>query len=636
VQDLHRLARFTQVLNACYVRDSARNVDCRFRRRGPDLISTNGLPRMTPTSPFPDRPIRFGTRGSALALAQTNLAADRFRAAHPECAVEIRVISTEGDVDTSSPLTEIGGRGVFTNAIEAAILRGEVDAAVHSAKDLPSALHPAVPIVAYADRDDPRDVLISRHGTTLDRLPAQPVIGTSSRRRDVQILRLRPDARIVNIRGNIDTRLRKAEGPEFDGIVLAAAGIRRIGCQDRICESFPVERVVPSPGQGAIAIQARAGSDAAALLETIDDPLVSTPVGIERAFLAAIGAGCAYPVGAYAAASRDGHRLIAMLADETGDRIAFVDEQLAVGEERAHAAEIAVCLQAELGTSSGSKSWNGWTGVKEDLKGARVVVTRPRRQAGPLIATLARWGAEPLPLPTIRIEPIGDMAPLDIAIAETRRGLFDWCVFSSANAVEIFASRMDALDIHPSQFAATRVAAVGQVTAAAVADAGLNLTLVPESATADALAVQLCRVMRAGERVLYPRSAMGRDVLPNELKAAGIDVQAIDVYRTLPELNVDQQVLDRVRRGDVDVITFASPSSVRQFVAMLGPECAGLNKMPVVCAGPVTAQAAREAGLLVTAVSESPDVAAMSKAIAGFWLNARPETAHAENGRRAR
>src|SRR5215217_2567298 len=336
---------------------------------------------MTLTSPFPDRPIRFGTRGSALALAQTNLAADRFRAAHPECAVEIRVISTEGDVDTSSPLTEIGGRGVFTNAIEAAILRGEVDAAVHSAKDLPSALHPAVPIVAYADRDDPRDVLISRHGTTLDRLPAQPVIGTSSRRRDVQILRLRPDARIVNIRGNIDTRLRKAEGPEFDGIVLAAAGIRRMGWQDRISEYFPVERVVPSPGQGAIAIQARAGSDAAAFLESIDDPFVSAPVGIERAFLAAIGAGCTYPVGAYAKRSDEGYRLIAMLADASGDRVAFASERLGAGEERVHAAEIAACLQAEITAASRTTSWTGWNEDEEDLRGARVVVTRPRRQA---------------------------------------------------------------------------------------------------------------------------------------------------------------------------------------------------------------------------------------------------------------
>lgn len=581
---------------------------------------------MTLNPPFPDRPVRFGSRGSALALAQTNLAADRFRAFYPRRAVEVHVISTEGDIDKTSPLTEIGGRGVFTSAIEAAILRGEVDAAIHSAKDLPSALHPAVPIAAYPDRDDPRDVLVTRHGTTLDLLPARPLIGTSSRRREVQILCLRPDARIVIIRGNIDTRLRKAEGEAFDGIVLAAAGIRRMGWHDRISEYFPVERVVPSPGQGAIAVQARAGSDAEAVLETIDDPFVSTSVGIERAFLAAIGAGCAFPVGAYAVKSEEGYRLIAMLAEATGDRVAFASERLSGGEERVHAAEIAACLQAEIATTSRARSWNGSTGdlerEVEDLRGARVVVTRPRRQAGPLIDSLVRRGAEPLPLPTIRIEPIDDLAQLDVAIEETRRGAFAWCVFTSANAVEVFANRMDALNVHPDQLASMRVAAVGRVTAAAVADAGLNLTLVPERATAEALALGLRQVMDARARVLYPRSAMGRDVLPNELRAAGFDVLAIDVYRTLPEPNIDRRVLDRLKRGEVDVLTFASPSSVRHLVALLASESIALNTIPVVCAGPVTAHAAREAGLFVAAVSESPDIASMSKAIAEFWLNA--------------
>jgi uroporphyrinogen-III synthase len=395
-----------------------------------------------------------------------------------------------------------------------------------------------------------------------------------------------------------------------------------MGWQDRISETFPVERVVPSPGQGAIAIQARAGSDAAAVLETIDDPFVATPVNIERAFLAATGVGCTFPVGAYAAASDGRFRLIAMLADAPGDRIAFADERLAAGEERVHAAEIAACLQAEIGATSGASLWNGWSGEECDLKGARVVVTRPRRQAGPLIASLLKRGAEPVPLPAIRIEPIGDTAELDLAIDETRRGAFDWCVFTSANAVEVFANRMDALDVHPNQLAPMRIAAVGRATASAVADAGLTVTLIPESATADALAATLRQTMRTGARVLYPRSAMGRDVLPDELRAAGFDVLAIDVYRTLPEPNVDQRVLDRVRRGEVDLITFASPSSVRHVVGLLGSNCVGLSTIPVVCAGPVTAKAAQEAGLLVTAVSESPDAAAMSNAIAAFWLDA--------------
>jgi uroporphyrinogen-III synthase len=233
------------------------------------------------------------------------------------------------------------------------------------------------------------------------------------------------------------------------------------------------------------------------------------------------------------------------------------------------------------------------------------------------------------------------MAELDLAIAEAGRGAFDWCVFTSANAVEVFANRMDALDIYPNQLAGVRVAAVGRATAAAVADAGLNLTLIPQFATADALAATLRQTMRAGARVLYPRSAMSRDVLLNELRAAGFDVLAIAAYRTVPEPNVDQRVLQRVQRGDVDLITFASPSSVRHVVALLGSDCVGLNAIPVVCAGPVTARAAREAGLLVTAVSESPDTATMTDAIAAFWRDAGAvaplvESATAHPGRSAR
>jgi uroporphyrinogen III methyltransferase/synthase len=179
---------------------------------------------------------------------------------------------------------------------------------------------------------------------------------------------------------------------------------------------------------------------------------------------------------------------------------------------------------------------------------------------------------------------------------------------------------MDALEVDSEQFAAVSVAAVGQATAEAVVEAGLRPALVPESATADALAATLRQVMRPGARIFYPRSAMGRDVLQNELRDAGFDVLAIDVYRTLPEPNVDSRVLDQVRRGEVDVLTFASPSSVRNLIDLLGQECVALSTIPTVCAGPITGQAAREAGLLVSAVSDRPDAAAMSAAVAAWWL----------------
>src|SRR5262245_23559766 len=395
---------------------------------------------MSPNLPGSGPPLRFGTRGSPLALAQTRLAIERFHSVYPEREVEIHVVRTAGDADRTSALSEIGGRGVFTNELEEAVLRGEIDAAVHSAKDLPSRVHPSAPIVAFPLRDDPRDVLVSRHGTTLAHLPSRPVVGTSSQRRDVQLRRLRPDIRIENLRGNIDTRLRKAEESEFDAIVLAAAGVHRLGRQDRIVEYFPVEVIVPSPGQGAIAIQAREGTETATLLAAIDDPAVSAPVRIERAFLAALDAGCAIPVGAHASRVGDAFRLVAMLANESGERLAFVDELLEPDDETRQAADIAARLLEETSGSESSRRWNGNRKLAGgDLERLRILVMRPRAQAGPLVAALTARGAEPVVLPTLRIVPVIDTRELDAALAEAARGAFRWLVLTSANAANVVA-----------------------------------------------------------------------------------------------------------------------------------------------------------------------------------------------------
>jgi hydroxymethylbilane synthase len=580
-----------------------------------------------------DRPVRFGTRGSVLALAQARLVIDRFQRAHPGLSTEIQVIRTEGDIDQTSPLTEIGGRGVFTSALEAAILRGEIDAAVHSAKDLPSRVHPAVPVVAFPSRDDPRDVLVSRHGTTLDRLPADPVIGTSSRRRDAQVTRLRPDACIRSLRGNIDTRLRKADGPDFDAIVIAAAGIRRMGWDDRITEVFPVERLVPAPGQGALAVQVRADSGVAALLASIDDSTVSGPVRIERAFLAAVGAGCSYPLGAYASLVEDQFRLVAMLADTSGERVATADEWLAAGDEQRHAAEIAARLAAQVGQApaNGKNVWNGWAPDDRRLTGARVVVTRPRQQAGPLLAALAACGAIPLLLPTIRTVPAADMDALDAALVAAGQGAFDWVAFTSANAVSAVARRMADLDMQPDHLAGVRVAAIGPATAAAATEAGFAVALIPVTATAEALAAALCETLRPGDRVLHPRSAIGRDALPEALRRVGVAVTAISAYRTHPEPDVDSAVLAQIKRGEIDAIHFASPSSVRNFVALLGPDRDAIADVPAVCAGPVTARAARDEGFSRVVISDDPGPEAMAAAVSAQLVShCRADHPHAK------
>lgn len=570
---------------------------------------------MIPIGSKPAQALRFGTRGSALALAQTALVADLLQQISPDTAVETVVIATEGDLDKVSPLAEIGGRGVFTNALEQAIAAGFVDAAVHCAKDLPTALPADLPLVAFPLRADPRDVLVSRHHTTLDRLPPNPVIGTSSRRRAVQVLRMRPDARIENLRGNIDSRLRKAESDTYDAIVLAAAGLERMGWLDRVCQVFSIEEMVPSPGQGAITLQSAPGNWFMAPLTRLDDPQVSLAVTIERAFLAAIGAGCTMPVGANAVREGDAFRLIAILADDLGERVAYADEPLQPGDEMVQAREIALRMQRSIGSAANASAWQGWG----ELRGARIAVTRPARQAGKLMAALADRGAIPLPMPTIRVEPVADNRCLDAALQAASRDAYDWMIFASANAAEVVGQRLEALGISGANLSGVEVAAVGEATSAALREIGLPVSLVPDVATGEGLGAALRLRKLTGVRILFPRSSLGGDQLPASLRAAGAVVDVVEAYRTVPELALAPEVLGQLRRGEVDAIAFSSPSSVVSLLALLGDERGVVSPIPAVCAGPVTAHAAREAGLHVAAVSSDPGATAMADAIVVHW-----------------
>jgi hydroxymethylbilane synthase len=243
--------------------------------------------------------VRIGTRGSALARWQTEHIAELLRAMHPGLQVEISVISTQGDRVIDKPLAQIGGKGVFTAELEAALRSGQIDYAVHSLKDLPTEPPDGVIIGAVTRRVDPADALVSRDGRTLKTLPMGSVVGTSSRRRAAQLLYLRPDLEIRDIRGNVDTRLRKVlEAGDYDAILLACAGLERLGRLDAVSERLGFDEMLPAPGQGALAVQCR-DDDSAALLAPIADAVTTAAVNAERAFLAGLGGGCSLPIAAY-------------------------------------------------------------------------------------------------------------------------------------------------------------------------------------------------------------------------------------------------------------------------------------------------------------------------------------------------
>ncbi len=248
-------------------------------------------------------PIRIGTRGSPLALAQAHQTRARLREAHQcdEAAIEIHIIKTSGDAIQDRPLSEAGGKGLFTKELDTALMMGGIDIAVHSAKDLPTFLPDALTIVGYLPREDVRDAWISREATRPQDLPEGAVVGSASLRRGAMLKRLRPDLSIVLLRGNVETRLRKVTEGEVAGTLLALAGLKRLGLADQATHILPIAEFVPAAGQGAIGITARVDdANARAALAPILCASTGYALAAERGFLTALDGSCRTPIGAHA------------------------------------------------------------------------------------------------------------------------------------------------------------------------------------------------------------------------------------------------------------------------------------------------------------------------------------------------
>ncbi len=259
-----------------------------------------------------------GTRGSKLAVRQTQIVIDALREAHPEYDFEIRTIKTTGDTVWDKPLALIGGKGLFVKEIEEELARGGIDMAVHSMKDLPAELKEGLVIGAVLAREDPRDAFVSKRHHSISELAPGCRVGTGSLRRKTQLLRYRKGLDVVPLRGNVDTRIRKIETENLDGIILAAAGIRRLGLAAVITEIIPADILVPTAGQGAIAIEVRCEDDVQNLLQAVNHERTYREVTIERAIQAAIGGGCHIPLGIHARIKDDRISLGLSLGNEEG------------------------------------------------------------------------------------------------------------------------------------------------------------------------------------------------------------------------------------------------------------------------------------------------------------------------------
>lgn len=263
-----------------------------------------------------------GTRSSQLALWQADFVIGELAKKYPELVVEKRLMTTKGDKILNAPLAKIGGKGLFTKELETAMLEGEIDIAVHSLKDMPVVVPEGLVITAITQRADPGDAFVSSKYESFQQLPAGAKVGTSSLRRKAQLLHARPDLQIEDLRGNVNTRLRKMEEENFDGIILACAGLKRLGFGDKIRQVLPQTMCLPAVGQGALAIECRqADKETRELLEFLNDKCTRLCTEAERGFLATVEGGCQVPVGVHAVSAEAGIRVEAVIASLDGSTL---------------------------------------------------------------------------------------------------------------------------------------------------------------------------------------------------------------------------------------------------------------------------------------------------------------------------
>lgn len=303
--------------------------------------------------------IKIGTRGSELALWQANYVADLLHQQYPDTTTELVIFKTKGDKILDKSLPSIGGKGLFTEELEQALLNGDIDCAVHSLKDLPTENPRGLTIGAIPERASVEDVLISKHGKTLDELPDAAKIGTSSLRRAAQLRRYRSDFEIIDIRGNVPTRIKKSLAPDgnYDAIVLARAGVERLELGEHITQIIPLDIMLPAPGQGAIGVQCRDKESARQLFGKIDDFITRLAVTAERAFLNQLEGGCSVPVAAYSKiVNRDKLQISGSVIQVDGKHIIKQSDEMSLSPRSKQTVATASKQSEELGRMLANKA----------------------------------------------------------------------------------------------------------------------------------------------------------------------------------------------------------------------------------------------------------------------------------------
>ncbi len=557
--------------------------------------------------------LRFGTRKSKLALWQTHAVKEAIEAQHPSVNCEVVEFSTRGDKILDQPLPEIGGKGLFTQELDEAILSGEIDLAVHSLKDLPTDPTEGLSTVPLLEREIANDVFISRDKTPFSEMPAGARIGTSSPRRRSQLLLLRPDIEVVDIRGNVPTRIDKVDQQMVDGVVLAAAGVLRVGMEDRIASTFSFEEMIPAPGQGMIAATLRSDNKALReILEALRSEDEACEVALERELLAAIGGGCSLPFASRAESKEKNCRLVGRIVSPNGHQ-ALTVERYSLGPDGL-VQEVSEALKAHQGLDLLFRE-DAESVCRMPLARKNILVTRGGRQSGKFCRMLAERGANPIPIPLIRFTNLMDASRADSLVAELEKS--DWLAFTSLNGARFILEKCGSEVIPRS----VNVACVGGKTAEFLTRSGVEADFVPSQFNGTTLGLEL--PAEPGQRVLIPGPVEFEDKLPNALVSRNIDAVPFTVYRT-EQVTIREEALAIVKEN-VDVITFASPSAVNSFVAQFEDAKEISNRCVMACIGPTTQERAHELGLTIQVLPEQYTLESLISGLEEFFAD---ETQH--------
>ncbi len=546
--------------------------------------------------------IWIGSRGSALALAQANLVADAL--ARDGRRSRIVIVETEGD--RRAPDTA-WGEGAFVASIERALLSGRVDVAVHSAKDIPTEEDPRLRLGAFLPRADPRDALVVRTDATerrLDDLPPGTMVGTDSPRRTGFLLARRPDLVVHPLHGNVDTRLHRLDSGETDALVLACAGLDRMGLADRIAERLEPDIVPPAPGQGAIALQIRR-DDARmlAICAAIDDHRTRVAVEAERTFLSASGGGCRAPIGALATIADGQLDLLGGYASTDGSDTSLARRRgpLSAGADLARELANGLDARARVRASAGHVDPGD---PQPDAR--RVLVTRATEQADDLVLALRDVGLEPVLVPTIAIEFEPARGLLDSAAGLLHT--YTWVVITSTNGARAIIKAAERV---LTELGSPSWAAIGSATRDVLEHEGIEVRFQPSRSRSIAMAAEL--PVRPGERVLVIRGDLADEDLAVALRARRAEVDDVVAYRTREAPEASRPLFRlAMTEGDPAAVVFTSGSTVRGLVALGRDESIDVISIPSVCIGPETADRARAAGFQVLATSDAPDASELA------------------------